>query len=150
MARCSKLRKQYFHGTSEERANPPAISQEVADKPPPRLSTGFPRIDRAFRARFDIAARMPQGGLKILPFFLINRPTRRNRESIDQMVTVFSYIPFSQLGENRDRIIIFVVPANLQLQNNNAAIFDWGKVSVLFRFADHDAGYFEQLPLRDL
>lgn len=69
LARFSELRKQYFHGTSEERANPPAISQEVADKPPPRLSTSFPRIDRAFRARFDIAARMPPG-IKDPPFLL--------------------------------------------------------------------------------
>lgn len=32
-------RKQYFHGTSEKRRAPPAISQEVADKPSPRLQS---------------------------------------------------------------------------------------------------------------
>lgn len=67
-----------------ETANPPAISQEVADKPPPRLSlvlsTNWPPLCARSPIRYCRFANARIPGLKILPFFLINRLTRGKKK----------------------------------------------------------------------
>lgn len=74
------LRKQYFHGTSEKRRTRRQLVRKWLTSLLHVFGSSFPRIDRlcALDRRFDIAADARIPGLKILPFFLINRLTREN------------------------------------------------------------------------
>ena len=78
------LRKQYFHGTSEKRRTRRQLVRKWLTSLLHVFRPSFPRIDRLCaldrRIRYCRSANARIPGLKILPFFLINRPTERKRE----------------------------------------------------------------------